>query len=318
MTLELLRPWVLMLLPLPWLAVRLLKPTPALAVVRVPQRVAQLLNQISVGQGRRRLDNRLVYTFAAAGWCALVLAAAVPVTRSDPLKEASGRDLLLALDMSASMLTKDVFINGEQVERNVAVKKMANAFVRGREGDRVGLIVFGAESFLVAPLTFDVSSVNAFLDEITVGLPGRMTAIGDAIGLAITTLQSQPESSRVMILLSDGNSNDGIIVPDSAAELAQKYGVRIYTISFGSDESETVNDSSTLKRVAETTGGRHFIARTTTDLRRVYAEFDRLEPTSTASDGQYVERDWSSKALMVTLLFLCATTWLELRRGLLQ
>ena len=116
------------------------------------------------------------------------------------MKEASGRDLLLALDLSASMEARDVELDGRRVDRFTAIKALAGAFIRGREGDRVGLIVFGEETYLVAPLTYDVQAVEGFLDEVTIGMPGRKTAIGNAIGLAIRTLKKQPASSRVLIL----------------------------------------------------------------------------------------------------------------------
>ncbi|MEZ5931105.1 MAG: VWA domain-containing protein [Alphaproteobacteria bacterium] len=318
---ELIRPWALFLLPLPLLAWQILPAHPPRAALLVPDRLAGFLHAMSrakLGAGAAR---RLPLAVAALGWLALVLALAAPVTKGDPLHEATGRDLLLALDLSASMEARDVELDGRRVDRFTAIKALAGAFIRGREGDRVGLIVFGEETYLVAPLTYDVQAVEGFLDEVTIGMPGRKTAIGNAIGLAIRTLEAQPASSRVLILLSDGDSNAGSLGPKTAAEFATEHHVTIHTIGFGkvSTEgyaSETASDDyAGLKDVAEITGGRHFLARTTDALRSVYAELDLLEPTEASAGGRYAERDWVTELLVVALLALAALTVLDRRFG---
>ena len=269
------------------------------------------------------MQQRLPLALATIGWLALVLALAAPVTRGDPLREASGRDLLLALDLSASMEARDVELDGRRVDRFTAIKALAGAFIRGREGDRVGLIVFGEETYLVAPLTYDVQAVEGFLDEVTIGMPGRKTAIGNAIGLAIKTLESQPASSRVLILLSDGDSNAGDLGPKTAAGFARDHHVTIHTIGFGRAAmqgyaSETAGDEyAGLKEVAETTGGRHFLARTTDALKDVYAELDLLEPTEATAGGRYTERDWVRELLALALSMLLALTLFDRRRGII-
>ncbi|MGI9417930.1 MAG: VWA domain-containing protein [Geminicoccaceae bacterium] len=320
---ELVRPWVLLLLPLPFIAWHILPAAKPLSALVLPDRLADFLSSwrdTGVAEG---ISRRLPLALAAIGWCALVLALAAPVTRGDPLKEASGRDLLLALDLSASMEARDVELDGRRVDRFTAIKALAGAFIRGREGDRVGLIVFGEETYLVAPLTYDVQAVEGFLDEVTIGMPGRKTAIGNAIGLAIRTLEKQPASSRVLILLSDGDSNAGDLGPKSAAEFAQDHHVTIHTIGFGrvamqGYASETAGDEYIgLKEVSEITGGRHFLARTTDALRDVYAELDRLEPTEAAAGGRHAERDWVRELLTVALLALAALTVIDRRRGLI-
>ncbi len=320
---ELIRPWALLLLPLPLLAWYALPAAPALSGLRLPERLADVLKS---RQGKAASDGsakRLPLWLAGLGWLALVLALAAPVTRGDPLQEASGRDLLLALDLSASMEARDVELDGRRVDRFTAIKALAGAFIRGREGDRVGLIVFGEETYLVAPLTYDVQAVEGFLDEVTIGMPGRKTAIGNAIGLAIRTLEDQPASTRVLILLSDGDSNAGDLGPKSAAEFARDHRVTIHTIGFGrvamqGYASETAGDEyAGLKEVAEITGGRHFLARTTDALRDVYAELDLLEPTEAAAGGRHAERDWVRELLIIALIILLALTWLDRRRGLI-
>jgi Ca-activated chloride channel family protein len=187
---EVVRPWALLLLPLPWLAWRLLPAAPPLAALRLPERMVELMRSVTGEGGFGRVQDQLRAWLAALGWLGLVFALAAPVTEGEPLEEATGRDLLLALDLSASMEVQDVELDGRRVARFTAIKALAGAFIRGREGDRVGLIVFGDETYLVAPLTYDVQAVEGFLDEVTIGMPGRKTAIGNAIGLAIKSVQA--------------------------------------------------------------------------------------------------------------------------------
>ncbi|MEM7041280.1 MAG: VWA domain-containing protein [Pseudomonadota bacterium] len=320
---ELIRPWALLLLPLPLLAWYLLPAASPLSALILPERLAAFLRGWRSDGSASNLSRRWPFAIAGTGWLALVLALAAPVTKGDPLQEASGRDLLLALDLSASMEARDVELDGRRVDRFTAIKALAGAFIRGREGDRVGLIVFGEETYLVAPLTYDVQAVEGFLDEVTIGMPGRKTAIGNAIGLAIRTLEKQPASSRVLILLSDGDSNAGDLGPKSAADFARSHSVTVHTIGFGrvamqGYASETAGDEyAGLKEVAEITGGRHFLARSTDALRAVYAELDLLEPTEATAGGRYAERDWVRELLVLALAMLLALTLIDRRRGLI-
>jgi Ca-activated chloride channel family protein len=318
---EFVRPWALLLLPLPFLAWYALPATPPLSALGIPERLASFLKAWQGDAGEQALPRRWPLWLAGLGWLTLVLALAAPLTRGDQLQQSSGRDLLLALDLSASMEARDVELDGRRVDRFTAIKALAGAFIRGREGDRVGLIVFGEETYLVAPLTYDVQAVEGFLDEVTIGMPGRKTAIGNAIGLAIRTLEDQPASSRVLILLSDGDSNAGDLGPKSAAEFARDHHVAIHTIGFGrvamqGYASETAGgEYAGLKQVSEITGGRHFIARSTDALREVYAELDRLEPTEAEAGGRYAERDWVKELLILSALILAILTWRDRRRG---
>ena len=318
---EFLRPWALLLLPLPLLAWYALPASPPLSGLGVPERLADFWQTWRGDADKETFKKRLPLGLAALGWITLVLALATPLTKGDPLQEASGRDLLLALDLSASMEARDVELDGRRVDRFTAIKALAGAFIQGREGDRVGLIVFGEETYLVAPLTYDVDAVDGFLNEVTIGMPGRKTAIGNAIGLAIKTLEAQPASSRVLILLSDGDSNAGDLGPKSAAEFARDHQVTIHTIGFGriamqGYASETAGgEYAGLKEVAEITGGRHFLARTTDALRDVYAELDLLEPTEAAAGGRHAERDWVRELLMFAALMLVILTIIEHRQG---
>ncbi len=228
-------------------------------------------------------------------WFSLVAAVARPQWTGEPVAlPTTGRDLMLAVDISGSMGTEDMELDGQLVDRLRVVKRVVADFIDARRGDRLGLILFGTNAYLQAPLTFDRKTVDRLLTEAPVGIAGGKTAIGDAIGLAVKRLRQRPEGDRVLILLTDGANNVGEVAPVKAAELAAGEGIRIYTIGVGADEmrlpsifgafgSRLVNpsadlDEETLTRIAESTGGRYFRARDTEGLAEVYAVIDALEP----------------------------------------
>lgn len=243
--------------------------------------------------------NRAPLALAALGWLLLVAAAARPQWLGEPIEQTvSGRDLMLAVDLSGSMDIEDFVVNREVSNRLEAVKRVATAFIERRTGDRVGLILFGEQAYLQVPLTFDRKTVENLLNEAAIGLAGDKTAIGDAIGLAIKRLRDNPADQRVLILLSDGANTAGQVQPLQAAELAAREGLKIYTIGVGADEmivrdffgTRRVNpsedlDEAAMTAIAEKTGGRYFRARNTEELDQIYALLDQLEPAS--RDAQY-------------------------------
>jgi Ca-activated chloride channel family protein len=291
---ELALPWVLALLPLPALAWWLLPRASESGdgALRVPFYEALRALPGTPGAGLRA-GGALVLAAKLLAWALLVLAAAQPQWIGDPAPvETHGRDLMLALDLSQSMEREDFEMGGRAVTRHAVVSDVARRFLEEREGDRVGLILFGSRAYLQAPITPDRETVAQLVDESEIGLAGRETAIGDAIGLAVKHLRERPADLRVLILLSDGASNAGVADPVQAATLAKEAGVRIYTIGVGTDSSvvqtllgrRVVNgaadlDEETLARVAELTGGLYFRARDTEGLVRVYQQIDALEPT---------------------------------------
>jgi Ca-activated chloride channel family protein len=226
------------------------------------------------------------------GWTLLVFACARPVWQGEPIEQAvSGRDLMLAVDLSGSMEIGDFVLKGSKVDRLTATKAVAGEFIERRVGDRVGLVLFGERAYLQAPLTFDRKTVRTLLDESVIGLAGDKTAIGDAIGLAVKRLKENPKDQRVLILLSDGANTAGTVAPLQAAELAAKEGLKVYTIGIGADEmvirdllgSRKVNpsqdlDEPTMRGIAEQTGGRYFRARDVKELENIYQMLDELEP----------------------------------------
>lgn len=290
-------PWVLLLLPLPWLAWRILPPaTQAHPALRVPF--------FSVLQKSAENDiippTKIRLLTASIAWLLLVLAAAQPQWQGDPIAlPLSGRDLMLAVDVSGSMEIPDFNLDGEPVTRLTVIKNTASSFVKRRSGDRIGLILFGSQAYLQAPLTFDRNTVDLMLNEAEIGLAGKETAIGDAIGLAIKRLRKQAENSRVLVLLTDGANTAGSVDPLSAAKLAAQEGLRIYTIGVGADQlrinvpsmfgSQIVNpsadlDEKTLRAIAKVTNGAYFRAKDTAGLEEIYQQLDQIEPAAKDED----------------------------------
>jgi Ca-activated chloride channel family protein len=293
-------PWMLVLLPAPWLVRRFMPPEPMDkdAALRVP-----LAGEFSSVTGAGRLTGAKWWrlTLLALIWLLAVLAAARPqyVGEAESLPM-TGRDLLMAVDLSGSMEERDFELNGEWVDRLTATKTVAREFIERRVGDRIGLILFGRETYLQTPLTFDRATVQTLLDEAVIGLAGTETAIGDAIGLAIKTLTDAgiDESRRVLILLTDGANTAGAVEPLKAADLARQRGMVIYTIGIGADALlvrslfgvRRVNpsadlDEQTLTTIAEGTGGAYFRARDIESFERIYEILDELEPAASDESG---------------------------------
>ena len=217
-------------------------------------------------------------------WIALVLALAGPQKLvPDLAAPVSGRELVLALDLSGSMVREDFEIDGKTVSRIDAVRHVATRFVKGRTGDRVALVLFGSTAYFGTPQTWDVNAVARAIDEATIGISGRATAISEALGIAMKRLVPSPATSKVIVLLSDGVNNAGPVRPRDAARLAASHGIRIHTIAMGPKELDenTINrdavDTATLAAIAELSGGETFRVRTTADLERVATAIDRLE-----------------------------------------
>lgn len=283
-------PWLLLALPVPVL-VRWLLPA-RLTVQQSALKVPFLDDFNDLQTHTLKSAQRWPLALAALAWCLLVLASARPQWLGEPIEQSvSGRDLMLAVDLSGSMQEQDFVINKQAVDRLTATKQVASQFIERRVGDRIGLILFGTQAYLQTPLTFDRTTVITLLMESAIGLAGDNTAIGDAIGLAIKRLKKEPAKSRVLILLTDGANTAGEVTPLKAAELALENHLKIYTIGVGADEyiartffgMRRVNpsadlDEKTLTAIADKTGGRYFRARNTDELNKIYKMLDELEP----------------------------------------
>ena len=290
--------WALLFFPLPWILRALL---PKEAQSQSAQLRAPFYDDISELAGKRHSTLikrsfrwRLLMLFL---WFCLVIAAANPQFLGKPVTiHSEARDLMLAVDISESMDEfHDMRVKGEQVDRLTAVKSVLETFIEKRKTDRLGLILFGSQAYLQTPLTFDHKTLHQLLKEARIGIAGPRTAIGDAIGLALKRLKDRPSDSKVLILLTDGANTAGQISPVQAAELAAQKGLKIYTVGVGAEEMvlpgifgsrfgrRAINpsadlDETTLKEIAELTGGQYFRARNTDELRRIYDMLDQLEP----------------------------------------
>lgn len=279
-------PWLLILLPLPLVLLRLLPPRRVGAgALYLPPAIAAAFRTAEAAPVRRHA--RLIALGVA--WIALVAALAGPrQERVLDIVPASGRDIVLALDLSGSMEREDFSMNGQTVSRLAAVQGVAADFVRGRAGDRVGLVVFGDRAYVAASPTHDVTSVAQVIDGLQIGVSGKATAIADGLGLAIRRLREREARSRVILLLSDGQDTTGMVDPVAAAQAARNLGMRVYTIALGpadladDPKARDAVDAETLRRIAEAAGGETFRVRTTDDLQAVTAAIDQLEPSLAA------------------------------------
>lgn len=310
-------PLALLLLPLPLFA--LLRNRDAKAeAIKAPPLLSQAFAAAGSGEGR---SSRWLAALLWLAWVLLVLAIAQPaLVAGATIRPASGRSIVLVMDLSSSMERKDFQVDGKSVDRLTALKTVAREFIEKREGDRLGLVLFGDEAFSAAPISYDLASISNALEESAIGMAGRATAIGDALGLAIVKLRDDPAAAKTVLLLSDGTNNAGEAEPEDAARLAKDFGIRIQTIGMGSEKTSDAGDpidpsadldEATLKQIAEITGGAFFRARTTDELSQVYQEIDRIE--SSEADAPPVApridiRNWLLAAMAALLgLFIAAS-----------
>lgn len=311
-------PWMLLFLPLPWLVVRLLPPvSPSGTALFLPFAAAVS----ATGTPGLRLPSRRRAWLFALTWLLLLAAALRPQWLGEPQPVPStGRRLLLAVDVSGSMAAQDMAGNATRLQ---VVQHVAGDFIRHRHGDQVGLILFGTQPYLQAPLTADLSTVDQFLQQAMIGVAGTQTALGDAIGLAIKRLQRSETKQEgnggrnggingplVMVLLTDGSSNAGLMDPIAAARMAASSGLRIYTIGVGAAAEQgffgvsgnSDLDEETLSSIAEITGGEYFRATDADALGKVYARIDKIEPSAGRDQWYRPRSEWFAWPLALALL----------------
>ncbi|MDQ3289636.1 MAG: VWA domain-containing protein [Pseudomonadota bacterium] len=337
-------PWLLLALPLPILA-RYIFPASrsASAALRAPY--GERLDAIAGSGGALRRHGTGPGWLAWTAWILLCVAAARPQVLGEAVQPPqAGRDLMLALDLSGSMSEPDMRLGGRPVDRLTAAKAVLADFLDRRGGDRVGLIVFGRRAYALTPLTHDLDSVRQQLADSVIGLAGQETAIGDAIGLAVKRLRdrdeqgpgtpNQPRQSNptaadqqhVLVLLTDGVNTAGLLDPMKAAELARDAQVRVHTIAFGGEGSLSLFgfampmpgagdeiDETSLRAIANETGGRFFRARDTSELVGIYKEIERLEPVQ--RPGEVVRPRMERYAFPLAAAFVIGLlAWLVPRR----
>ena len=298
-------PWVLILLPLPILVYKFM-PKASInqrQALWFPSldRVAAAINLKEQSFKSNLKFNGIVVVII---WLLFILAASGLKWLGDPMPIApNGRDILLAVDLSGSMQTADMTLNHRALSRLDIVKSVATSFIEKRQGDRLGLILFGTRAYLQTPLTFDRKTVTQMLNDASIGLAGIQTAIGDAIGLAVKRLIKYPKDSRALILMTDGENNAGQSDPLQAAKFAAQAGIKIYTIGLGSDRQSMSSlfsgvpnvgsdlDVTTLTQIAKITGGKFYRADGGDTLKKIYADITKLEPTKQKNRMLRPEKD---------------------------
>ncbi|STX30164.1 BatA [Legionella beliardensis] len=326
---ELAMPWFLILIVVPPLLWFFLPPTTLVLPAALKLPFYKALQAIIAKEKSTLASSSRIGLFFII-WTLVVLAAAGPRWIGEPIPLArEGRNIMLALDLSGSMELSDMLLNGQPVSRLTVVKKAAEEFVRARIGDRIGLILFGTQAYLQTPLTFDRHSVLMRIEDATVGLAGKTTSIGDALGLAVKRLQNVPPESRVIILLTDGANNSGVLAPLKAAELAKEDKIKVYTIGLGSEaELQIPNDpffsfnagadldENTLQEIAKLTGGRYFRATDTQSLETIYNTINKLETTSQEQATVRPQKEYYPWPLAMALFLFFY--WLLEKIGLLR
>jgi len=239
----------------------------------------------------------------------LVLSAlAKPLYIGEPLhKEISQREVLVSVDLSGSMATKDFKDkNGTSIDRLEAVKMVLSNFFKQRKGEKIGLILFGNAAFVQAPFTQDLNALEHLLSELSVGMAGPQTAIGDSIGLAVKMFQESNVTDRMLILMSDGDDTGSKVPPLTAAKLAAKHDVNIFTIAMGDPKNagEHPLDTETLKEIAKITNGKFYYAWNSDELADIYTQIDKLKPKEVKKITHRPKSDLFSYPLMLALFIL--------------
>ena len=286
--------WVFLLLPLPLLVRYFLSPKKqSFTQVWIP--LADGLQQ----QKSTKKNPLISFILPWLLWLLLLATIAKPIWYDQPIRiQQQSRDMILSLDLSGSMDEVDMPLNGQTVNRLTLVKSIVKDFVKTRQGDRLGLILFADHAYLQTPLTFDVETVSTMVDETEIGLVGNRTAIGESIAMAIKRFVENKNEQRVLILLTDGANTAGKIKPIAAAQQAAKNNIKIYTIGIGADEmikrgffgNQRVNpsadlDERTLTEIATLTNGQYFRARNQEDLQKIYDTINQLQPV----DSEFLE-----------------------------
>lgn len=306
-------PWVFILIPLPLLAWLSVSGSQHLhTAIKVPPGVSTALEQTRTHQKPFSNIKTIRLLLLAIAWLALLTAIAQPYKATHhSAQPASGRALSVLIDLSTSMERKDFSIQEEAVDRLTVVKLIASQFIANRSGDRVGLVLFGSEAFIASPLSYDLNSVNTILQSSGIGMAGRTTAMGDALGLAIQSLREDPAVDKAIVLLSDGTNNAGSVEPEDAAALARELGIVVHTIGLGSDNTTATQqfqsaaadlDEQTLRAVASSSGGQFFRAQTTEELDAIYREIDQLTKSNAAAPPLIIKQDYRNLFILITLL----------------
>ncbi len=324
-------PWFALLFPLPLLAIWLFPRRNKKGEQQAPELYFPALERLKQAfptrSGFKTPSNFLFYFLLTLCWCCLVLALMQP-EKVDQFRHVKnkGYDLMLAVDISASMQAVDFSTPIKVLSRLDATKDVVGKFVRGRQGDRVGLITFGENAYLQVPLTLDTLSVSKMLNDTVSGMAGNGTAIGDAIGMGVRSLRERPEGSRVLVLLTDGEDNSSTIPPREAAKLAKQYGIKIYTIGIGKSGqvpfpskfggygmAEVKMDEELLKEIASMTGGEYNHATNQQVLESIYSKINQLEKSESNESLFFIREPYYYYPLVLGMGILLVLTVFQLQ-----
>lgn len=308
---DFIHPWLLGLVPLPVLAWFILPAAKARGAIQVPDSVMAFLQNQSAASSVSRAARPGDLVLKSIGWVALIIALAGPFVKKPSILTPTGRDIIVAFDLSASMAEEDMVLGARKVARIDVIRESLGTFIRGRKGDRIALIGFATEAFLIAPLTFDVTAVAEMLGEVNIGLPGRKTDLGQAIGLTVKLLRDQDQGDRMLILISDGEVNAGRLAATDAAGLARDLGIQIYSIGFGKDISS--KNVAHMSNLAEMTGGTFHSATSPSLMQEALVRLEAMAPTTTEPSAGERRQDWRWPLLLVALACLLVIGWREVR-----
>ena len=277
-------PWVFILIVLPFIISKLpLYYMSKRSALRISFK--EDIDAVTTGQSKVSGISRVTPVQRVLSWLLFILvltALAKPLYIGEPLsKEISQREVLVSVDLSGSMATKDFKDkNGTNIDRLEAVKMVLGEFFKVRKGEKIGLILFGNAAFVQAPFTQDLNALDHLLSELNVGMAGPQTAIGDSIGLAVKMFQDSNVTDRMLIVMSDGDDTGSKVPPLTAAKLAAKNDVNIFTIAMGDPKNagEHPIDTETLKEIAKITGGKFYYAWNSDELADIYTQIDKLKP----------------------------------------
>lgn len=322
-------PWAFLFLPLPLIA-RWLLPAANSAKVALWLPQAQYLRPTETSSAYKQ--HRL-WLLPLLVWLALLAAIAQPRWLGEPIAiNPEAREIMIALDLSGSMEMDDMTYQGRRASRLEAAHSILADFIRRRQGDRIGLIVYADSAHVYVPITSDLETVAQLAEEARIGLAGERTALGDAIALSIRYFNDRENTERVVLMLTDGMINSGVINAEQAIHLARNHDVKIHTIGIGAEEmtvrglfgERRINpssdlDESFLATIAESTGGEYFRAKSESDMESIYSAIDSLEPI--AADEQYFRPHTSlvhwplALGLLIALLHMW---WLAIGRSFYQ
>ena len=303
--------WVFFLLPLPLLVIWSSWSYPS----RRSALKVSFFNSLRIASGMKARDHQAVTRatwsqklLALFVWILVITSLSRPQLVGEPmLVEHPQRDLLLSIDLSGSMETRDFTLSdGQSVDRLQAVKSLLNTFLDQRSGERIGMIFFGSAAFVQAPFTTDLKALKVLLNEAQVAMAGPKTVIGDSIALTVKMFTESKVEDRLLILLTDGNDTTSKVPPDEAAKLAKENAIKIIAIAVGDPENAGENpiDRKTLEAVAATTGGQFYYALDSSALKNVLAEINRLTPKKVENQSYSPTTDLYFWPLLAALLLI--------------